>query len=209
MHIKIYFGEKPIYLCDEISKELNEILHHPDTVFIDEVSSAAINSLLHEIKKEEFHAGVLLHSDLEELIKAFFKHFELIEAAGGIVQNDKKEILFIYRLDKWDLPKGKVEKGESFEECAVREVEEETGVSNLTIKNKAGETYHTYNAFGKHFLKISHWYYMTCLKKQSLVPQTEENITEIKWVKTKDIKVPLENTYPSIRDILVNFFDAP
>jgi 8-oxo-dGTP pyrophosphatase MutT (NUDIX family) len=209
MHIKIYFGEKPVYLCDEISNELNEILHHPDAVFIDEVSSPAINSLLHEIKKEEFHAGVLLHSNLEALKKAFFKHFELIEAAGGIVQNDKKEILFIYRLDKWDLPKGKVEKGENFEECAVREVEEETGVSNLSIKNKTGETYHTYNAFGKHFLKISHWYYMTCRKTQRLVPQTEENITEIKWVKTKDIKSPLENTYPSIRDILGKFFDAP
>jgi 8-oxo-dGTP pyrophosphatase MutT (NUDIX family) len=209
MHIKIYFGEKPVYLCDEISKELNEILHYPDAVFIDEVSSPAINALLHEIKKEEFHAGVLLHSNLEELKKAFFKHFELIEAAGGIVQNDKKEMLFIYRLDKWDLPKGKVEKGENFEECAAREVEEETGVTNLNIKNKTGETYHTYNAFGKHFLKISHWYYMTCPKTQSLVPQIEENITEIKWVKTKDIKTPLENTYPSIRDILGKFFDAP
>jgi ADP-ribose pyrophosphatase YjhB (NUDIX family) len=209
MHIKIYFGEKPVYLCDEISNELNEILHHPDAVFIDEVSSPAINALLHEIRKDEFHAGVLLHSNLEELKKAFFKHFELIEAAGGIVQNDKKEMLFIYRLDKWDLPKGKVEVGENFEDCAVREVEEETGVTNLTIKNKTGETYHTYNAFGKHFLKISHWYYMTCPKTQSLVPQTEENITEIKWVKTKDIKAPLENTYPSIRDILGKFFDAP
>jgi ADP-ribose pyrophosphatase YjhB (NUDIX family) len=209
MHIKIYFGEKPVYLCDEISNELNEILHHPDAVFIDEVSSPAINSLLHEIKKEEFHAGVLLHSNLEELKKAFFKHFELIEAAGGIVQNDKKEMLFIYRLGKWDLPKGKVEIGENFEECAVREVEEETGVTNLTIKNKTGETYHTYNAFGKHFLKISHWYYMTCPKTQSLVPQIEENITEIKWVKTKDIKAPLENTYPSIRDILGKYFNPP
>jgi 8-oxo-dGTP pyrophosphatase MutT (NUDIX family) len=209
MHIKIYFGEKPVYLCNEISNDLNEILHHPDVVFIDEVSSPAINSLLHEIRKDEFHAGVLLHSNLEELKKAFFKHFTLIEAAGGIVQNDKKEILFIYRLDKWDLPKGKVEKGENFEECAVREVEEETGITNLTIKNKTGETYHTYNAFGRHFLKISHWYYMTCLKAQSLIPQTEENITEIKWVKTKDIKAPLENTYPSIRDILSKFFDTP
>ena len=209
MYIKIYFNDKPVFLCNEIDEELNEILHHPDAVFIDEVSGPAIKSLLHEIKKEEFHAGVLLHSDLEALKHAFFKHFELIEAAGGIVQNDKKEILFIYRLDKWDLPKGKVEEGENFEECAVREVEEETGVTNIELKNKAGETYHTYNAFGKHFLKISHWYYMTCPKAQNLVPQTEENITEIKWVKTKDIKEPMANTYPSIKDILEKFFDMP
>ena len=209
MHIKIYFEEKPVYLCDEINKELNEILHHPDAVFIDEISGPAIKSLLHEIKKEEFHAGVLWYSDLEKLKKAFFKNFQLIEAAGGIVQNDKKEILFIYRLGKWDLPKGKVEKGEDFEQCAAREVEEETGVTGLTLKNKTGETYHTYNAFGKHYLKISHWYYITCHNAQTLVPQTEENITAIKWVKTKDIKEPLANTYASIKDILGKFFDTP
>jgi len=209
MYIKIYFNDKPVFLCNEIDEELTEILHHPDAVFIDEVSSPAIKSLLHEIKKEEFHAGVLLYSDLDALKHAFFKHFELIEAAGGIVQNDKKEILFIYRLSKWDLPKGKVEEGENFEECAIREVEEETGVTNLELKNKTGETYHTYNAFGKHFLKISHWYYMTCPKVQKLVPQAEENITEIKWVKTKDIKEPMANTYPSIKDILKIFFDMP
>jgi len=209
MHIKIYFEDKPVYLCDEIDKELNEILHHPDAVFIDEISGPAIKSLLHEIKKEEFHAGVLWHTDLEKLKKAFFKHFELIEAAGGIVQNEKKEMLFIFRLGKWDLPKGKVEKGENFEQCATREVEEETGITGLKLKNKMGETYHTYNAFGKHFLKISHWYYMTCSSKQKLVPQTEENITEIKWVKTKDIKEPISNTYASIKDILGKFFDTP
>jgi len=209
MYIKIYFNDKPVFLCNEIDEELTEILHHPDAIFIDEVSGPAIKSLLHEIKKEELHAGVLLHSDLKALKHAFFKHFELIEAAGGIVQNEKKEILFIYRLDKWDLPKGKVEKGENFEECAIREVEEETGVTNLELINKIGETYHTYNAFGKHFLKISHWYYMTCLKVQNLVPQTEENITAIKWVKTKDIKEPMTNTYPSIKDILKDFFDMP
>lgn len=202
MHIKIYFNDKPVYLCDEISPALNEILHHPDAVFIDEISTPAINSLLHEIVKEEFHAGVLWNEDLEKLKKAFFKHFTPIEAAGGIVQNEKKEFLFILRLGKWDLPKGKIEKGEAPDEAAVREVEEETGVTNLKIKKKAGETYHTYNAYGKHFLKTTHWYRMSCSSKQTLVPQTEEDIAEIKWVKPKDIKEPLANTYPSIKDIL-------
>lgn len=209
MYIKIYFEDKPVYLCDEIDQELNEILHHPDAVFVDEISGPAIKSLLHEINKEEFHAGVIWHLDIEKLKKAFFKHFQLIEAAGGIVQNDKKELLFIFRLNKWDLPKGKVEKGEDLEQCAMREVEEETGVTGLTLKNKVGETYHTYNAFGKHFLKVSHWYYMTCLKKQTLVPQTEEDITEIRWVHPKNIKEPLADTYPSIKDILEIFFETP
>ena len=209
MHIKIYFGHKPVFLCDDIDKELNEILHHPDAVFVDEISGPAIKSLLHEIKKAEFHAGVLWNKDLDQLKKVFFKHFIQIEAAGGIVQNEKKELLFIYRLDKWDLPKGKMEKGEDAETCAVREVEEETGVTRLKLKKKAGETYHTYNAFGKHFLKTTHWFYITCSSKQKLVPQTEEHIDLIKWVKTTDIKEPLKNTYASIKDILSIFFDTP
>jgi 8-oxo-dGTP pyrophosphatase MutT (NUDIX family) len=208
MHIKIYFGDKPVFLCDELTAELKEILHHPDAVFIDEISAPAIKSLLHEIKKDEFHAGVIYSDNLTALKKLFFKNFTLIEAAGGIVQNDKKEILFIYRLNKWDLPKGKIEKGEKANDCAIREVEEETGVTNLTIKKKVGETYHTYDAFGKHFLKTTYWYYMVCDNKQKLVPQTEEDITGIKWVATKNIKEPVANTYPSIKDILSVFFDT-
>jgi ADP-ribose pyrophosphatase YjhB (NUDIX family) len=201
MHIKIYFGDKPVFLCDEISPEINGFLHHPDAVFIDEITSPAINSLLHEIKKQEFHAGVMLDKDLEKLKKEFFKHFTLIEAAGGIVQNEKKQLLFIYRLDKWDLPKGKIEKNEQPAAAAVREVEEETGIRQLSITKNRGTTYHTYDAYGKHYLKTTYWYDMTCPGNQTLVPQTEENITQIKWVKTKDIKEVLANTYPSIRDI--------
>lgn len=209
MHIRIYFGDEPVILCDEIDKNINEILHHPDAVFVDEISSKAIKSMLHEIKKEEFHAGVIWHSDLEKLKQTFFKNFNTIVAAGGIVQNDKKEILFIKRLGKWDLPKGKIEKGEKEELCALREVTEETGVTGLQLKKKIGETYHVYDEFGKHFLKISHWYHLTCSSKQELVPQTEEHITEIKWFSTRDIKEPVSNTYPSIKDILSKFFDEP
>ncbi|RYD74506.1 MAG: NUDIX domain-containing protein, partial [Sphingobacteriales bacterium] len=100
---------------------LTEITHHPDAVFIDEFSTPAINSLLHEIKKDDFHAGIVLHNNLEELKKSFFKHFTIIEAAGGIVQNDKKDILFIFRRGKWDLPKGKLENKETIETAAARE----------------------------------------------------------------------------------------
>ena len=67
MHIKIYFADKPVFLCDEITKELDELLHHPDAVYIDEISAPAIKSLLHEIKKDEFHAGVIFSKDLDKL----------------------------------------------------------------------------------------------------------------------------------------------
>ncbi len=202
MYIKIYFDDKPVYLCDALTKELEEILRHPDAIFIDEFSTPAINSLLHEITKSDFHAGVLLHENLPDLMKAFCKHFTPIEAAGGIVQNDKKEILFIHRLGKWDLPKGKVEKGEILEATAIREVEEETAAHNLTLVNKVGETYHTYNAYGKHYLKTTHWYYMTCPSGQKLVPQTEEDIAAIKWIALNNLAEPMSDTYPSIKDIM-------
>lgn len=209
MQIKIYFDEKPVYLCDEMDDQLTEIIHHPDAVFVDELSRPAINSLLHEIKKEDFHAGIIWNPDIEKLKKAFFKHFILIEAAGGIVINEKKEILFIYRRGKWDLPKGKMEKKESAEACAQREIEEETGVLGLTLKKKIGETYHTYDEFGKHILKISHWFYYTCSSKQSLQPQIAEDITKTEWIKTKDIKMPMSDTYQNIKDIVGKFFDEP
>lgn len=209
MKIKIFFEEKPVYLCDEIDDTLNEIMHHPDVVFIDELSNPAIKSLLHEIKKAEFHSAIIWNSDFEKLKKLFFKHFIHIEAAGGIVQNEKKEILFIFRRGKWDLPKGKIEKKEAIEECAQREIEEETGVKGLTLKREIGQTYHTYDEFGKHIIKTSHWFYYTCNSNQQLHTQTEEGITETKWIKTKDIKQPMQNTYENIKEILGRFFDEP
>ena len=107
------------------------------------------------------------------------------------------------------MPKGKIEKGEGIETAALREIEEETGLTHLTIKNKIGETYHTYNAFGKHFFKITHWFTVSSSSNQTLVPQTEENIEEIKWFTKKDLGTALANTYPSIKDILNQFLHPP
>ncbi len=202
MYIKIYFGDKPVFLCDAIDETIHEYMHHPDAVFIDEISGPALKSLLHEIVKEEFHAGILWNEDLEKLKKVFFKLFVPITAAGGLVENEKGEFLLIHRRGKWDLPKGKLEKGESIEACAVREVEEETGLQNLELKKLITITYHTYDEFGKHMLKDSHWYRMNVSGKQVLTPQTEEDIVEVKWVKKKDLKLYLDNSYPSIKDVL-------
>ncbi len=201
MFIKIYFEDKPVFLCDEIDDTIHEYMHHPDAVFIDEISTPAINSLLHEIAKPQFHAGILWNSDLEKLKKSFFKHFNIIQAAGGLVLNKRKEILLIFRRGKWDLPKGKLDKGETPEQCALREVEEETGISKIELGKKIAITYHTYTEFGKHILKESHWYNMKTTDEK-LIPQTEEDITEIKWVYKSDLVNYIANTFPSITDVL-------
>lgn len=202
MFIKIYFGDKPVFICDNIDKTINEYLHHPDAVFIDEISNAAINSLLHEIAKPEFHAGILYDKDFDKLKKAFFKHFTIIIASGGVVSNSNEDILMIFRRGKWDLPKGKLDKGESIEQCAVREVEEETGLTGVELGEKITTTYHTYIEFGKQILKESHWYIMHGNGNQKLIPQTDEDITELKWVKRSDLKKYTSNTYQTIIEVL-------
>ncbi len=201
-YITIYFEGKPVFLCDEITPEINEYRHHPDAVFIDEFSTAAINSLLHEINKPRFHAGIILGKDFQKLKEAFFKHFHLVKAAGGLVKNKKHEILMIFRSGKWDLPKGKLDEGETLEECAKREVEEETGLHHLKITKPITITYHTYNRFGKHNLKETHWFLMQSAGDEKLIPQTEEEITEIIWAKKEELPKYLVNTFPTIEMVL-------
>ncbi len=201
-YITIYFEDKPVFLCDEITKEINEYRHHPDAVFIDELSTAAINSLLHEIKKPQFHAGIFYNTNFPKLKASFFKHFQLIFAAGGLVKNKNEEILMIFRRGKWDLPKGKLDEGETLENCAKREVEEETGLQNLEMIKPLKITYHTYVQFGKHNLKETHWYLMKATGDEQFVPQTEEEISEIIWAKKEDLKKYLNNSFPTIEMVL-------
>lgn len=95
MYIKIYFNSKPLFLCDGFNEEINTYAHHDDAIFIDEFSNAAVNSMVHEMKIDKVHAGIYYHNDLEALRKAFWKKFTLIRAGGGLVENEKKQLLFI------------------------------------------------------------------------------------------------------------------
>ena len=128
--------------------------------------------------------------------------FTCIEAAGGIVLNPEEKLLFIYRRDKWDLPKGKREIGEEEETCARREIEEETGVTELQLVNKLIETYHFYFENEKPVFKISHWYLYKIDKNQDTQPQTEEDITETTWFGKDDLDIPLSNTYDNIINVI-------
>src|SRR5215831_17279724 len=133
MYIKIYFGDKPLFLCDAIDNIIQPYVHHDDAVFIDELNNHTVKSMLHEMEQQQVHAGVFFHPDFDELKKTFFKKFSLITAAGGLVKNEKDEILMIFRRGKWDLPKGKMDKNEKLEVCAVRELEEETGLKDVKL----------------------------------------------------------------------------
>lgn len=202
MYIKIYFSDKPLFLCDALDETIEPYVHHDDAVFIDELDPHTVKSMLHEMQQEKIHAGVFLHPDLEALKQAFFKKFTLQKAAGGLVINPENEWLLIFRRGKWDLPKGKLEKGEKLEDCAVREVEEETGLKNVTLLKPLTVTWHTYHEGTRFILKESHWYSMSVSSEQSLVPQTEEDIQEVKWVKPSGLQEYMSNTYPSVAEVL-------
>ena len=202
MYLKIYFNDKPLFLCDEMNAEINKYAHHDDAVFIDEFSHPAVNSMIHEMRQAKVHAGIFLHTPLEELRKAFWKKFILIRAGGGLVRNEKGEVLFMFRRGKWDLPKGKLDEGETLEACAVREVKEETGLKEISLEKPLLVTWHTYDDSGKHILKETHWFTMRAAGDQALLPQQEEQITELRWVGKKDFPTMLSNTFPSIVDVI-------
>ena len=123
----------------------------------------------------------------------------MIVAAGGVVTNNAGKVLFIFRNDKWDLPKGKLDKGESIEDCAIREVIEETGVKELRIENFLKTTYHIFNNHGKPTLKQVHWYAMTTDYAGPLKPEKKEGIVKAKWKGPNKIKEALQNSYANIK----------
>ena len=202
MFIKIYFNDRPLFLCDTIDAAIEPLVHHDDSVFIDELNLHTVKAMIHEMQLPKVHAGIFFHTNLDELKKAFWKKFTVIQAGGGLVVNDNDEILLIFRRGKWDLPKGKLDKGETLEQCAVREVQEETGLKKIKLQSSLITTYHTYHEGTKFILKESHWFTMTTSTEQKLVPQTEEDIHEIKWVAQKDIKKYIKQTFPSVTDVL-------
>lgn len=133
----------------------------------------------------------------------FQLHFKMMDAAGGLVKNAEGAYLFIHRLFKWDLPKGKLEKGESPEEGAMREVEEECGVNGLSISKELTSTYHIYELKGEMVLKRTHWFEMETAFQGDLIPQVEEQITAVKWMTKSEIgQLVLTNTYASLLDII-------
>src|SRR5690349_2204758 len=134
MVVKIFFNNKPLFLVDAIDRQLEEYLHHDDTVLIDEFNFHTVKAMLHEMELPRIHAGVFLHQDVEAVLKTFKKKLSLVLAAGSLVYTPQKEILMIFRRGKWDLPKGKLDPGESLEACAIRELKEETGINAILEK---------------------------------------------------------------------------
>ncbi|NQZ44073.1 MAG: NUDIX hydrolase [Flavobacteriaceae bacterium] len=187
---KVFVNESPLILTNE--KPSSNSGH----VFLmeDDAIKYAIESLS---KKLLDHAYIYDPGD--DILEQFSSKIPIVVAAGGLVTNKKGKVLFIYRNDKWDLPKGKLDKGESIEKAAVREVEEETGVKDLVVEGFLRKTYHIFKRGGKFQLKQVYWFSMTTTYEGKLVGQLDEGITKVKWLGPKKMAKALTNSYFNIK----------
>jgi 8-oxo-dGTP pyrophosphatase MutT (NUDIX family) len=143
----------------------------------------------------------VISSNIDLAWSTFKKELVFIQAAGGVVYQDNK-ILFIFRNGKWDLPKGKLEKRETIEECAIREVEEECGVVNIKISIPLKPTYHVYLLNGQLVLKETFWFKMLSDDNYDLKPQVEEGIEYVGWKSMDELDSCMSNTYPNIIKVI-------
>ncbi|MHA6281333.1 NUDIX hydrolase [Salinimicrobium sp. CAU 1759] len=155
--------------------------------------------IIKKINKGKLLYVNLYHAKKEKLLKHLFKKLPVVTAGGGLVLNPHNEVLFIYRNGRWDLPKGKVEKNESIETGAIREVEEETGVRNLKITKFLQTTYHVFQRKGRYKLKVTYWYEMTTDYNGELVPEESEGIMKVKWKDMAKAQKALKKSYANIK----------
>ena len=188
---KVFVNDCPIILTE--NKKVTTNLEKVD------FESVSILGTITKILNNKRGGIYLICSDLEEYWKVFKSKFKIQKAAGGKVLNGKNEVLFIYRFNKWDLPKGKLEKGESISECAIREVEEECGISNLEIENKLQTTYHIFERNGKIIFKKTYWFLMNTNYNGKLTPQLEEGIEQVAFKNVNETNKALTNTYENIK----------
>ena len=193
---KVFFNQKPLILT-------NKIQYLSDTEPLLFIKYTSVTQIIKALKSSKNSKVFLYHKDMDKLWKGFKKKFPIVEAAGGLVKRTDNKLLFIFRNNKWDLPKGGVEKKELIIDAAKREVTEETGVAEIIVEKKISETYHIFKK-GKRFrLKKTYWFKMSTTYMGKTNPQTEEGIEKTKWVSYKNIEDILNDAFENIRIIVL------
>ena len=188
---KVFVNDKALFLTNEVQKETDF------QIFL--LESIDIKNLIVKLFQNKIQSAFLYHPDEKLIMKMLKAKIPVVKAGGGLVYNKKGEVLFIYRNDKWDLPKGGTEKNETIEETAMREVEEETGVSGLTVTKKLQKTYHVFKRNGRYKLKQTYWFEMQSTFEGIPEGQADEGIEKVVWINPKDIPKLLENSYENIK----------
>lgn len=217
--MKLFINDIPVYILSEkkinmdrayglVVREFETIVPTElvDDVLMMNASYDQIDSLLRlmtDKKLKKVHSIFISARDKRMLIKHIKSKFKVVQAAGGIVDNGGK-FLMIYRRKVWDLPKGKLDRGETIENCAVREVEEETGVK-VRIDRKIDAVWHTYIDGKKYILKKTHWYGMSCVSDKKMAPQKDEGIKKVEWMTMDEVRKALHGSYRSIRYVMQEY----
>lgn len=188
---KVFVNDKPLFLTNQVQKETDFKL------FL--LESVDIKKLIVKIFQNKIQKAFLYHPDEKLIMKTLRAKLPVEKAGGGLVYNKDGDVLFIFRNGKWDLPKGGMEKTETIEETAIREVEEETGVTGLAITEKLQRTYHIFKRNGRYKLKITQWFEMRTKYEGIPQGQADEGIERVEWVNPKNIKFLLENSYENIK----------
>ncbi len=195
--IKIFYNDRILAFCEDVEPDIHsaKILHFDDN------TESAIKLFLNS--SADYNLVILGASD-DAALCLLKKVFTVIEAGGGRVTDKQGRMLFIFRSGRWDLPKGWLEKGETLAQCAVREVSEECGLSVADIVNegKLITTYHIYPFKDGFALKVTHWFRMIYVGDGSTKPQTEEDISEVRWIAESEIGEVKKNTYGNIRMVI-------
>jgi 8-oxo-dGTP pyrophosphatase MutT (NUDIX family) len=192
--MRIYFNDKAINITADLrtAKAANDLI----------IENATEQNIPEAIEMIHSAPSVsLVTADPIRLFNSFKKSFTIIKAGGGMVY-DKDKLLFIFRKGKWDLPKGKLDEGESLDVCALREVEEETGLNELQLEELLHVSYHTYSEKDKNILKETHWYLMKGNSEAALSPQKAEGIDECTWSRIADKENYLGNSYALVREVV-------
>ncbi len=191
---KVYFNDRVIDLNSKIDNSV-------DTDTINVENSKELKSLLVSFISGEDNLA-LTSDNLENLLVWIKEEMTYLEAAGGIVRNDEDELLFIYRLGFWDLPKGKIELNESAEDAAYREIMEECGIATHRLEKKLCNTYHIYEMGGEMFIKKTFWFsFFLEDNTEEVKPQTEEDIELVSWFGEDEIQLALLDSYESIKEV--------
>ena len=194
---KVFFNESLLTFSNQSNPEAKNILFHHETQF---------DEAFHLLSSNSSKFVNIFSDDIDAVWASFLNYFKHIKAAGGIVRNPQDDILFIFRLGKWDLPKGKMEKGESREESAIREIEEECSITNLQLKRFLMPTFHIYY-LREYVIKETYWFEVFYDGVELPLPQTEEGIETVEWKKECEIPQLLENSYPNIKLLMDNYLN--
>lgn len=198
--VNIYINERPLVIAGE-----QDVLPvgYEDSFTLFSPEEDAIDHIIDQLDKNELPKAVFRHSNPLSLFRQVKDHFTVFEAAGGVISNPEKEVLLMFRRGKWDLPKGKLDDGETLEACALREVQEETGLHNVHLDGKITETFHYYPWKNKKVLKHSHWYRMQFTGTELTIPQIEEDILDIQWIRPENLGKYMQYSYQNIIDVLL------